>query len=195
MVSFLAVLASGPVCIVIISLNGTMTSTTSELVMMGFAFLFLGFSAFRVWFDCIVFVNKKCIRKNSDLLPKFEKIQFKCSINYNDIESVAIVASEKNSKNRRISSLAGVSANMPKKYLVFQLINGKKARLFINYFTKKQIVKMLNLVNHNMQQVQNPNTLNIDEIMQDWYTYGGYNREDLKIKRGEKVRPKKTKKK
>ena len=194
MVSFLAVFASGPVYIVIISLNGSMTSTAIELVMMGFAFLFLGFSAFRVWFDCIVFVNKKCIRKNSDLLPKFEKIQFKCSINYNDIENVAIVASEKNSKNRRIP-MGGQSASMPKKYLVFQLINGKKARLFINYFTKKQVIKMLNLVNHNMQQVQNPNTLNIDEIMQDWYTYGGYNREDLKIKRGEKVRPKKKKKK
>ena len=35
-----------------------------------------------------------------------------------------------------------------------------------------------------MQYYKNECVLNIPEIMNDWYAYGGYNREDLKIKRG-----------
>ena len=54
---------------------------------------------------------------------------------------------------------------------------------------------MLNYINENMQEVGNENKLDINKIIQDWYIYGGYNREELKIKRGEKIRKKsKTKK-
>ena len=42
-----------------------------------------------------------------------------------------------------------------------------------------------------MQLAGNENSLNVEEIMKDWYSYGGYNREDLKLKRGEKIRKKK----
>ena len=79
---------------------------------------------------------------------------------------------------------------MPKKYLEFTLIDDKKERICINYYTKKQIIKMLKYINQNMQIAKNPNILNVEEIMQDWYSYDNYNREDLKIKRGEKIRKK-----
>ncbi len=52
---------------------------------------------------------------------------------------------------------------------------------------------MLNYLNHNMQIAGNKNILNVEEIMKDWYSYDGYNREDLKIKRGEKIRKRKNK--
>ncbi len=34
-----------------------------------------------------------------------------------------------------------------------------------------------------MQYFKNEYVLNVTEIMNDWYVYGGYNRKDLKIKR------------
>lgn len=41
-----------------------------------------------------------------------------------------------------------------------------------------------------MHTADNENSLQVDEIMKDWYTHGEYNREDSKLKRGEKIRTK-----
>ena len=157
------------------------------------AILFLSYTSIRFLLCFKIHLRQNDIITFGDGLPKFEKIQYRCSVNYKDIQSIAIVASEKNSKNQSIQ-LAWVSSSMGKKYLEFTLLNSKKKqRMCINYYNKKQIIKMLKYIDENMQEVGNENKLNIDEIMQDWYIYGGYNREDLKLKRGEKIRKKSKK--
>lgn len=157
------------------------------------AIIFLLYTSIRFLLCFKIHLRQNDIITFGDGLPKFEKIQYRCTVNYKDIQSIAIVASEKNSKNQSIQ-LAWVSSSMGKKYLEFTLLNSKKKqRMCINYYNKKQIIKMLKYIDENMQEVGNENKLNIDEIMQDWYIYGGYNREDLQLKRGEKIR-KKTKK-
>ena len=160
-----------------------------EDILFAIAIIFLLYSSIRFLLAFKIHLRKEDIATFGDGLPKFEKIQYKCFVKYTDIQNIAIVASEKNSKNHRIQ-LRFVSSSMPKKYLEFTLINGKKNRMCINYYTKKQITKMLNYINLNMQLAGNENSLNVEEIMKDWYSYGGYNREDLKIKRGEKIRKK-----
>ncbi len=157
------------------------------------AIIFLLYTSIRFLLCFKIHLRQNDVITFGDGLPKFEKIQYRCTVNYKYIQSIAIIASEKNSKNQSIQ-LAWVSSSMPKKYLEFTLINTKKKqRMCINYYNKKQIIKMLKYINENMQEIGNENKLNIDEIMQDWYIYGGYNREDLQLKRGEKIR-KKTKK-
>lgn len=163
--------------------------TPLEYILIFIGIIFLTYTAIRFLLAVKIHLRKNDIATFGDGLPKFEKIQYKCFVKYTDIQNIAIVASEKNSKNQRIQ-LRWVSSSMPKKYLEFTLINGKKSRMCINYYTKKQITKMLNYINLNMQLAGNENILNIDEIMKDWYSYDGYNREDLKIKRGEKIRKK-----
>ena len=153
---------------------------------------FLSFTVYRFVYGFTIVLKTDHIFKGSDLLPKYERIQYKCTIAYNDIKNISIVASEKNSKNQRIKSTSILS--IPKKYLEFTLISGKIERICIHYYTKRQIIKLLNFINMNMKQINNPNVLLIDEIMKDWYTFGGYNREDLKIKRGEKIKKKRPKK-
>lgn len=157
------------------------------------AVIFLLYTSVRFLLCFKIHLRKNDIATFGDGLPKFEKIQYKCIVNYKDIQSIAIIASDKNSKNQSIQ-LAWMSSSMPKKYLEFTLQNvKKKQRICINYYNKKQVIKMLKYINENMQEVGNENKLNIDEIMQDWYIYGGYNREDLKLKRGEKIRKKSKK--
>lgn len=157
---------------------------------------FLSFTVYRFVYGFTIVLKTDHIFKGSDLLPKYERIQYKCTIAYNDIKNISIVASEKNSKNQRISSkiISNKSSTMPKKYLEFTLISGKIERVCIQYYTKKQVIKLLNFINFNMQKANNQNVLLIDEIMKDWYTFGGYNREDLKIKRGETIKKKRPKK-
>ena len=164
--------------------------TPLEYILIFIALIFLLYTSIRFMLAFKIHLRKDNIATFGDGLPKFEKIQYKCFVKYTDIQNIAIVASEKNSKNHRIQ-LRFVSSSMPKKYLEFTLINGKKNRMCINYYTKKQITKMLNYINSNMQLAGNENSLNVEEIMKDWYSYGGYNREDLKLKRGEKIRKKK----
>ena len=67
-----------------------------------FGVLFLIYSTLRIIFATIICLTSNSIYKTSDLLPKHEKIQFKCNIDYNQIKNVSIVASEKNSKNKKI---------------------------------------------------------------------------------------------
>ena len=104
-----------------------------------------------------------------DMLPKREKVQYKTIVVYNEIESIQILPSEKDSRNRRIQTM-WISSLAPKKYLEFTLINKKKkSRMCINYYTKSQVIKILNCINNNMAVSGNVNRLNIDEIMEDWY--------------------------
>ncbi len=166
-------------------------SRDAPIIVLGIIFLL--YSSIRYLLCVKIHLRQNDIITFGDGLPKFEKIQYKCTVNYKDIQSIAIIASEKNSKNQSIQ-LAWVSSSMPKKYLEFTLQNvKKKRRICINYYNKKQVIKMLKYIDENMQEVGNENKLDIDKIMQDWYIYGGYNREDLKLKRGEKIRKKSKK--
>lgn len=166
--------------------NGKVDTLT---IVMPFIFIILFYNALRFLLSIRISLKQSEIKTYGDGLPKFEKIQYKCSIKYKEIKDVAIVASEKNSLNKKIS-FKWVSSSMPKKYLEFTLTNDTKKRMCINYYNKKQIIKILTYLNLNMQVSENPNTLNVDEIMKDWYIFDGYNREDLKVKRGEKIHKK-----
>lgn len=112
------------------------------IAVFGLIFVFYSFIRFLLCFK--ISLKQDSILTCGDGLPKFEKIQYRCEIKYTDIQNVSIVASEKNSKNQRIQ-LRWVSSYMPKKYLEFMLIDGQKKRMCINHYTKKQIIKMLNI--------------------------------------------------
>ena len=154
-------------------------------LLVGLGIIFVFYSSIRFLLGLKISLREKEIYTYGDMMMKFEKVQYKCSIKYVDIQNIAIIASTKNSKNQQIPARS-FSISMPIKYMEFLLINGDKQRIAINYYTKKQIIKMLGYINTNMQFTGSGNALNIDEIMKDWYTFGGYNRDDLKIKRGEK---------
>ena len=132
--------------------------------------LFVLYTFFRMLLACKITLKEIEIYKCGDGLPKFEKIQYKCSIIYADIKNISIIASSNDSKNKKIQ-LKWVSSSVTKKYFEIELINGKKQRIWINYFTKNQIIKILNLINENMKLCGNENILNIDTIMQDWFKF------------------------
>ncbi len=179
-------------CFILDKLNIVTTNinwSPLEYSLLAISIGFLTYTSIRFLLGFKIHLRKEDIATFGDGLPKFEKIQYKCFVKYIDIKNINIVASEKNSKNKKIN-LKWISSSMPKKYLEFTLIDDKKELICINYYTKKQIIKMLKYINQNMQIAKNPNILNVEEIMQDWYSYDGYNREDLKIKRGEKIRKK-----
>ena len=103
------------------------------------------YSAIRLLLALKINLRAEDIYTYGDMLPKFEKIQYKTSIKYIDIVSVKIIASEKNSKNKRIPLPSrGISSFVANKYFEFLLTNGKKKRICINYYKKSQIIKLLN---------------------------------------------------
>lgn len=161
-------------------------------LLVGLGIIFMLYSSIRFLIGLKINLQEKDIYTFGDMMIKFEKVQYKCSIKYIDIKNISIIASMNNSKNQRIPARS-ISVSMPIKYMEFVLSNGDKQRIAINYYTKKQVIKMLNYINMNMQYVGNTNSLDIEEIMKDWYSYGGYNREDLKLKRGETINRKKSK--
>lgn len=162
----------------------------SIFILIGVIFVF--YTAIRFLFAFKIHLRKDDIATFGDGLPKIEKIQYRTFVKYVDIKSIEIIASEKDSRNKKIRA-RWISSSMPKKYLEFTLVNGQKRRMCIHYYIKWQVVKMLNCISHNMQVSGNQNILDVNEIMKDYYAYDGFNRDDLRLKRGERLPRKKEK--
>lgn len=162
----------------------------SIFILIGVIFVF--YTAFRFLFAFKIHLRKEDVATFGDGLPKIEKIQYRTFVKYVDITNIVIIASEKDSRNKKIRA-RWISSSMPKKYLEFTLTNGKQTRMCIHYYTKWQVVKMLNCISHNMQISGDQNKLDVNEIMKDYYAYDGYNRDDLRLKRGERLPRKKEK--
>lgn len=177
--SFFISLSILSIIIFILGLNGNFKIETYTIPLMIIAIIFLTFNSIRFLYASLIFLNKKSLFKPNDMLPKYERIQFKCIINYKDIKKVCIIASEKNSKNKKIT-YKWISSNITKKFLEFTLNDDKIERIWINYYTKKQIIKLLNILIANIEKHENPNKFNIDKIMEDWYSYGVKNNKEPK---------------
>ncbi len=141
-----------------------------EHVIFVLAIIFLLYTSIRFLLCFKIHLRKEDIYTFGDMLPKFEKIQYKCKIKYIDIQNISIIASEKNSKNKKIQ-LKWVSSSMPKKYLEFTLVNNKKERMCINHYTKNQVRKLLTFISFNMVESKCKNSLDVNEIMKSWYAY------------------------
>ena len=148
-------------------------SFTHDSFIMILAFIYLFYVAVRFLFGPRIHMNKDAIKMYGDGSFKFERIQFKTNIMYKDIKSVKIIFSDKNSLNKPIHTY-WPAAMSPKKYLEFTLMNDRKKRLCIIYYNKRQVRKILNYININMQYHNNENKLDIETIMQDWCTLIGY---------------------
>ncbi len=79
------------------------------------------------------------------LLPK-ERTQFKDLIEYKDISDIGIIIDTKNSKGKHFSWNIP-SRNTPRTYFEFILNNGKRKRMYIMFFSKRQRIKMLEIIN------------------------------------------------
>lgn len=134
---------------------------------------FLSYSTIRLVLAPKVSLRNDYIYKNGDGLTKVDKIQYRCKVYYKDINNIEIVASTNNSKNQSVLNAAII------KYLEFTLQDGQKERMIINFYRKKQIIKMLNMIKYNMQVVGNNAELDIDKIMESWYSVGGYNNKNV----------------
>lgn len=156
----------------------TLFEQTYENILFVFATIFLLCTSIRFLLCLKISLRKDDIYTFGDLLPKFEKVQYKCRVKYSEIQNISLIISNKDSKNQDIQ-LRWTSSNVQKKYLEFTLMNEKKERVCINYYTKSQIIKMLNYINENMKTVGNENTLNIEEIMNNWYSHDKNNKKDI----------------
>lgn len=133
-------------------------------------FVFLTYQLYVMIVSYKISINDKAIYTSGDKFQKIEKVQYPCSVNFSEISDIKIIASPKNSLNKQIQ-LRWISSTLPKKYLEFTLLDGQKKRIWINQYTKKQIIKLLNIIIVNIKKNDNPNNFNLDKIMEDWYSY------------------------
>lgn len=120
-------------------------------VLWGQAYLYR--TAFRFEKHRIVF-DENQIFVPDDWAGKDDKIQFETMIAYDEIQDVQLIRSEKNSRGGSITSPMPSSSYM-KPYLEFTCKNGKKKRIFILYFTKKQREKIIDEIKLRMQHAGN----------------------------------------
>lgn len=99
-----------------------------------------------------VVLKKDCIFMPSDMSLKSQKIQFKVSIRYDEIEQIRLIHTTQNSLGGRIPRYTWASELT---YMEFLCKDGKRKRIFVLYHTKRQRIKMINEIKIRMKQVGN----------------------------------------
>ena len=112
-------------------------------------FLFMLYTVFRMGKNRIIlehseiFVPEHWGSKNS-------KIQYETHISYQEIKSISIVSSNKNSLNKNARWVF-----MPMPYIVFGCIDDRQKAVNVFYFSKKQVVRIINDVLERTKQLGN----------------------------------------
>ena len=102
-------------------------------------------------------------------LFKSDRIQYKTQIKYIDIEDIKIISSTRNSKNQVLH--INLIASPISKFLEFKTKSGKLKRIWINFFTKKQMERLLKTLIDRIKSVNPETQLSVEKIMEDWYAY------------------------
>lgn len=123
-----------------------------EYIIAILAILLFGYQLIRLIKFRIV-LNENHIYANSDGLTLRERIQYETRINYSDISNVDIIKSENNSLGKKIRK-RWISSNVKKNYLRFKLRNGSYNYICIDYYSKKQVSKLLNEITKRILVIQ-----------------------------------------
>lgn len=161
------------IALAIFSIISSLTSNAINyiiLIVSILVFVFLTYQLYAMIISYKININDKAIYTNGDKFQRIEKVQYACSVNFSEILYIKIIASSKNSLNQQIQ-LKWISSSLPKKYLEFTLLNGNKERIWINQYSKKQILNLLNIIILHIKKTGNTNNFNTEEIMRDWYSY------------------------
>ena len=117
----------------------------------------------------IKILDNEIYTKGEFRLFKSERIQYKTLINYADIEDIKIISSNHDSRNQVLH--INLIASPISKFLEFKTKSGKLKRIWINFFTKKQIERLLNVLIDRIKSVNPETQLSVEKIMEDWYAY------------------------
>lgn len=90
------------------------------------------------------------------------RTQNETTIYFNKISKIEIIGSINNSSDKKIHKL-GYGQLKIKKYLQFILNDGTRKRIWIDYYTKKQVQYLLDLIDNYV-------SINKQEIMANWYS-------------------------
>lgn len=116
-------------------------------------YTFVRFVHFRIVF------REESIFVPSDWQSPEYRIQYKTIIRYDEIEEIHMIRSTMNSLNKPITGLL-LSSNVLKPYIEFTTKEGKKKRIFISYFTRRQRIKVIDEVKRRMLLVGNNRPIN-----------------------------------
>ncbi len=117
----------------------------------------------------IKILDNEIYTKGEFRLFKSERIQYKTLINYADIEDIKIISSNHDSRNQVLH--INLIASPISKFLEFKTKSGKLKRIWINFFTKKQMERLLKTLIDRIKSVNPETQLSVEKIMEDWYAY------------------------
>lgn len=108
----------------------------------------------------IIILKETEVFVKDQLMNKHQKVQYETHVPYKDIVNMEIIISTKNSQGKSIKY--GVA---PIKYIIFHLKDNKQSAIFINHFSKRKTIKILDQI---IEKVKSSNQ-NFDETGQEIY--------------------------
>ena len=109
--------------------------------------LFCGFSYFADMCNRIILTDTKMLITGQPL-PAYFKRQYRDEVLYSDIANVTIIQSTKGSKKKRVpNDQGGRDIGTIYTYYQIELKNGRKKWFGITFFSKRQRMEMLSIIN------------------------------------------------
>lgn len=116
-----------------------------------------------------IVLNEEYIFMPGDWMFWKEKIQYKVTIRYDEINEINLVKANTNSLSKRIKR---VSPIFPLTFLEFKCNDGTYKRIFILYHTKKQRIRMLEEIKTRMKVAGNNTEItSTSDLLNDILTY------------------------
>ena len=126
-----------------------------------FIFFLIGNCYFHITF------NKLNVSITGDISPKDEKIQYKCSVKYEDITGIDLIMSSNDSRNKKIK-LAWISSMVPKSYIEIKT-NDKTERFCVTYYGGWQKKQLVNEIKKRCAEIGNNIEAEDTEVMYQNY--------------------------
>ena len=130
-------------------------------------FIFVGYP----WFCFVSYrikLNQNFIYVNGDKKwSGMVKIQYPLKLSYNDILDIRIIKDKYDSNGKHIRKEL-LSRNVLKRYIELSTINGQTKRIYINYYSRKQVQQIITKIKQNMLNVGNNNRIReVSDILND----------------------------
>ena len=154
--------ASGVYLIISMIINDNITNENWWIIpITSFAIILFSVGALNLAKHKVV-IDENGVFAPADWQTEGNKVQYKTTVFYEDIEKFAIIRSAKNSKNQPLDERRS-SSHLLKPYLEFKLKGGNTERIYIQFFTKRQWAKIVDEIK--LRLANSGNNIAVEDTM------------------------------
>lgn len=165
-----SILPISAICVLLLSRNLKMY----EIILLLICCVWVSLEIFSMIKFKICFKENNLIVKSSGIYTN-EKIQKELQIEYSDILSISLLKSKNDSCDKPIKNKLRLNTLVYKNYINLTTTKGCVNRIYVTYFSKRQIIKIVEEIKYRCSTVGNDNLINVNSkiLLDEFFNHKG----------------------